>query len=411
MTTESSFSMNIPPVETASTATIAPPEPLIPHKPVRYVLSFSGTGSEYFKIWIVNLFLMMVTLGIYYPWAKVRKAQYLHRNMVLDGAAFDYHASGGTILKGTLIAGVLYGAYHLIESSGSGWGFLLFVLALCAVLPWLLWKSLRFKLSVTSYRALPFSFTAGLKDSYVVFIPIVLYNAAILAVFFMLKPGSAGASKAAQMTELKNLAITLGALGLLILLLTPLFHFLLKRYQHNHYQWTSLRSTINLTLRQTYVQWTLLGLPFIAFYGVVGILAFVFATKLTGIGLALLIPLMIALYVFTLLVPVLFKAMFTARFQNLIWNNTRAQGIHFVSALKARTLAWLYVKNLFLIAITFGLYWPFALISVIKLRAASISIVAAAPLMHLAAQHARADKERNAVGDAVGELFDIDIAL
>jgi hypothetical protein len=31
--------------------------------------------------------------------------------------------------------------------------------------------------------------------------------------------------------------------------------------------------------------------------------------------------------------------------------------------------------------------------------------------MNLAAQHAAADKERNAVGEAAGELFDIDIAL
>jgi Bacterial protein of unknown function (DUF898) len=126
-----------------------------PTAPVQYVLSFTGTGGEYFKIWIVNLLLMMITLGIYYPWAKVRKAKYLHRNMMLDGAAFDYHAEGGVLLKGTIIAGVLYGAYHLIEGSGSGLAFTLFTVTMCVLLPWLLWKSFRFKLSVTSYRALP----------------------------------------------------------------------------------------------------------------------------------------------------------------------------------------------------------------------------------------------------------------
>jgi uncharacterized membrane protein YjgN (DUF898 family) len=388
-------------------------EPVL-HAPIalqRYALSFTGTGAEYFKIWIVNLLLILVTLGIYYPWAKVRKAKYLHRNMLLDGAAFDYHAEGGTILKGTIIAGILYGAYHLIESSGSGLGFALFVAAMCVVLPWLLWKSMRFRLSVTSYRALPFSFKGGLKESYFIFVPIVLYNAAILAVFFMFKPENAAASKDAQMVVLKNVGITLGSVALLILLLTPLFHYLLKRYQHNHYQWTSLRSSFKLSLGETYKQWAMLSLPFVVFYGAVGVLAFLYAKTMTGFGSALLIPLAIALYVFTLFVPVLFKALFTARFQNLIWNHTRAQGIKFVSELKVRALAWLYVKNLFLMAITLGLYWPFALVSVVKLRAGSISLVTVAPLMHLAAQHAAADKERNAVGDAVGELFDIDIAL
>jgi uncharacterized membrane protein YjgN (DUF898 family) len=227
---------------------VSAPVAPIPAPLRRYRLSFTGTGGEYFKIWMVNLLLIMMTVGIYYPWAKVRKAKYLHRNMMLDGAAFDYQAEGGVVLKGTMIAGVLYGAYHLVENSGSGLGFGLFVAAMCVLLPWLLWKSLRFKLSVTTYRALPFAFKGSLKDSYFIFVPIVLYNAAILAIFFLFKPENASEDKQAQMEVLKNLGIGLGSVGFLILLLTPLFHYLLKRYQHNNYQWTSLRTDLRLSL-------------------------------------------------------------------------------------------------------------------------------------------------------------------
>jgi len=39
----------------------------------RLPIEFTGSGSEYFRIWIVNLLLMFVTLGSYYPWAKVRR--------------------------------------------------------------------------------------------------------------------------------------------------------------------------------------------------------------------------------------------------------------------------------------------------------------------------------------------------
>jgi uncharacterized membrane protein YjgN (DUF898 family) len=381
--------------------------------PLHYQLSFTGTGSEYFKIWIVNLLLMLVTLGIYYPWAKVRKAKYLHRNMMLDGVAFDYHASGGTILKGTIIAGLLYGAYHLIEGSGSGLGFLLFVIAMCIALPWLLWKSMRFKLSVTSYRALPFSFKGGLKESYFVFVPMVLYNAAILAVFFLFKPENAVDNKDVQMTVLKNLGFALGAASVLILLLTPLFHFMLKRYQHSHYQWTSLRTTFKLNLSKTYLEWLLVLLPFVLIYFVIGILVFFFVSIFAKISQSFwpMLVLFPVVYFLSLLGPAIFKAVFASRFQNLIWNNTQAQGVRFKSDLSAISLAVLYSKNLLLLAITFGLYWPFALVNVIKQRAASITVIAAAPLMNLAAQHAATDKERNAVGDAVGELFDIDIAL
>ena len=43
-------------------------------------ISFTGSGSEYFRIWIVNLLLLLVTFGIYYPWAKVRRLRYFQKN-------------------------------------------------------------------------------------------------------------------------------------------------------------------------------------------------------------------------------------------------------------------------------------------------------------------------------------------
>ena len=36
-------------------------------------LEFSASGSEYFRIWIVNLLLTIVTLGLYLPFAKARR--------------------------------------------------------------------------------------------------------------------------------------------------------------------------------------------------------------------------------------------------------------------------------------------------------------------------------------------------
>src|SRR5436305_11873488 len=42
-------------------------------------LSFTGSGSEYFRIWIVNALLSIITLGIYSAWAKVRTLQYFYR--------------------------------------------------------------------------------------------------------------------------------------------------------------------------------------------------------------------------------------------------------------------------------------------------------------------------------------------
>ena len=64
---------------------------------------FTGRGGEYFRIWIVNILLTLITLGIYSAWATVRKRRYFHGNTLLAGAEFEYLATPMMILKGRLI--------------------------------------------------------------------------------------------------------------------------------------------------------------------------------------------------------------------------------------------------------------------------------------------------------------------
>ena len=42
----------------------------------RYQVEFHGSGSEYFKIWIVNVFLTIITVYVFSAWAKVRTKRY-----------------------------------------------------------------------------------------------------------------------------------------------------------------------------------------------------------------------------------------------------------------------------------------------------------------------------------------------
>ncbi|MES2935280.1 MAG: DUF898 family protein, partial [Pseudomonadota bacterium] len=66
--------------------------------------SFTGTGAEYFRIWVVNLLLTILSLGVYSAWAKVRRLQYFYRNTRVADASFDYHGNPKAILKGRLLA-------------------------------------------------------------------------------------------------------------------------------------------------------------------------------------------------------------------------------------------------------------------------------------------------------------------
>src|SRR5271169_6146495 len=129
----------------SSTVAARPPE----------AVRFTGNGAEYFGIWIVNLLLTIVTLGIYSAWAKVRKLQYFYRNTRLDGSVFDYHGKALAILKGRLLAVLLVVLYKLALTL-LGTFALVVLLGLIGVMPWLLTQSYRFRLHNSSYRGLRF---------------------------------------------------------------------------------------------------------------------------------------------------------------------------------------------------------------------------------------------------------------
>src|SRR5262249_5442917 len=123
---------------------------------------FRGTGTEYFGIWIVNIALTLITLGIFSAWAKVRSRRYFYGNTVLAGHAFDYHALPWRILIGRLIAVGLFLGYTVSTNIQPLAVLPWLVIALLAV-PWLIVQSLRFNARNTSYRNVRFNFAGGYK--------------------------------------------------------------------------------------------------------------------------------------------------------------------------------------------------------------------------------------------------------
>src|SRR5215472_6608833 len=123
----------------------------------RHPFEFRGTGSEYFGIWIVNLLLTIITLGIYGAWAKVRTWRYFYANTYIGEHALDYHASPLRILIGRLIAiGILIAYSVSVQFSryaGFFWG-PFFLIAF----PWLINSALRFNARNTSYRNVRLNF-------------------------------------------------------------------------------------------------------------------------------------------------------------------------------------------------------------------------------------------------------------
>ncbi len=131
--------------------------------------SFSGNAKEYFGIWIVNLFLSIVTLGIYTAWAKVRRLRYFYGNTWLDGHNFEYHAKPMQILIGRIIV-VAYLIFTQVMANIYPVAGLILILPYFILLPWVINKALSFNARMTSYRNVRLGFEGTYWRSLGIFI-------------------------------------------------------------------------------------------------------------------------------------------------------------------------------------------------------------------------------------------------
>ena len=165
---------NIKPPEPAASESVASTTPKVPkvqnlpNSPPQ-PFEFEGSAAEYFGIWLVNLLLSVVTLGIYSAWAKVRRLRFFLGHTTIGGHRFEYHANPLAILKGRLIAvGVL-----IVLNVISGFAPLLgggTTLALLLLFPWVANRSLRFNARMTSFRNVRFDFQGSYGKGFVAFL-------------------------------------------------------------------------------------------------------------------------------------------------------------------------------------------------------------------------------------------------
>ncbi len=148
---------------------------------ITHPFQFNGRAGEYFGIWIVNLVLTIITLGIYSAWAKVRHQRYFYGNTVLDGHNFEYHARPLNILIGRIIvivALVIYQGLATVSPAAAG----VLLLIYLGFLPWILNRSLRFNARVTSYRNLRLNFEPSYWRAFLVFLIMPMLAALTLGI-------------------------------------------------------------------------------------------------------------------------------------------------------------------------------------------------------------------------------------
>src|ERR1035437_2251253 len=82
-----------------------------------YKLSFNGQGKVFFGIVIVNWLLTLLTLSIYYPWAKARSLKYIYGSTSFNKEMFTFHGTGkemfGGFIKIVLFLAIIVGLSFL----------------------------------------------------------------------------------------------------------------------------------------------------------------------------------------------------------------------------------------------------------------------------------------------------------
>ncbi|MDE2430005.1 MAG: DUF898 domain-containing protein [Burkholderiales bacterium] len=339
---------------------------------------FKGSGSEYFRIWIVNLLLSILTLGIYSAWAKVRRNQYFYSSTQLAGSSFEYHGNPIAILKGRVVAFVFVCAYQLAFKHAVSTGILM-LLILGAVMPWLVWKSLQFKLYNSSYRGIRFGFRGTAKQAYITYLlwPILTMITAYL--------------------------------------LAPFFHQRMKKFQHNESRFGTTHFSFDAKVSQFYLSY-LIGFA-IMLAGVVAIcLTFggtmfaVIATrhnKHVDVGPETIMPIfgfIFALYLWLFAVYPIFLTLL----QNLIWNHTKLGAHQFHSNLHWGRMTFIALTNVLGIVCTLGLFVPFAHIRSLRYRVESMQLSVCGNLDNFIAD---TEVQVAATGEGMADLLDFDLSL
>ena len=297
--------------------------------------TFTGNASEYFRIWIVNLFLTIITIGIYSPWAKVRRLKYFYGNTWLDGHNFDYVANPVSILKGRAIVVVVLVVYNVLITISPVFGLILIVYLL--FLPWIVNKSLSFNARMTIYRNVRFGFTGSLGKAFQAF---VLWPIASAFTAGLLTPFSSQATS----------------------------NYIGSKTKYGEAEFTT-KTQLNALYRNFGRTFLFYLLPLFLVAAIAGLM--IFATIASGgsedAG-------NLAFVALAIVYPLIFLAFFyyAAGVRNIAFNASTLVGGHHLSSTVGRgRYVWIMVTNFVATIFTFGLLRPWAAVRTWRYLAAS----------------------------------------
>jgi uncharacterized membrane protein YjgN (DUF898 family) len=348
---------------------------------VNLPFEFRGNGGEYFRIWIVNLLLTIVTLGIYSAWAKVRRERYFYGNTFLDGQSFEYHGRPLAILKGRLIVFFVYVIFVVAAQFAPLLGLVVIPLAIVGV-PWIIMRSRIFQMRMSSYRNLRFDFHGTYGGAMAAFIGWYLLVVITLGIMFP-----------SWVRKRVEYSLDNAAYG------TQQFSFLtgVGRYYAFCY----------ITFGMAMAVYLLFIFAFVSMGIGSGENAFD-PNATTPMEMFWAMPMMWLVMLVAAVAGLAIAGYYQVSFINASFGGIQIGSNYVRSKLRIAPLVWIYVTNLLGIVFTLGLFYPWAKVRQVRYQLENTAIDSDGDLSRFTAHAAQG---ANALGEEAGDFFDVDFGL
>ncbi|HFQ5375943.1 TPA: YjgN family protein [Vibrio vulnificus] len=380
-------------------------------------IQFKGQGGEFFGIWIVNILLSVITLGIYSAWAKVRTKRYFYGNTFIAGDNFEYHAQPMQLLKGRLVALALV-VIWVVANSFFPLASLVLLALFYVALPWLLWSNARFDSAMTSYRNVHFAFNGSLKEAYMSILGRGLASLLIIAIYIAIVVASANASA---------MVATLLGFGTLVLMfvlyawvVAGIHQYFASGYQYG--DWKFVAKIETGFFLKTYCKAMLIGfLTAVAFMIVMG--TFVLGTDIMNIFAGEVDLLegkgdfayVVVTYLVTITMSLGITAYTTTRIRNYVFSRLTATAeaqseteFRFASTFGVWDYMSLIVTNFLLQVITLGLVRPWVMVRTSRYVASHTGVIGDMDTLKATDQDSAV---KNAISDEVAQAFDLGLSI
>jgi uncharacterized membrane protein YjgN (DUF898 family) len=338
-----------------------------------------------FSIYLRNLLLILVTLGVYFMWGKNRLRTYVVSQCEFEGDRFAWHGTGKELFIGFLkVFAVLAPVLFLIYVAPVVWkGGASQVLSQAAVfvvylflVPLAIVGARRYRLSRLSWRGIRFSFRGRVRDFLKLFIRGVILT------------------------------------GLTFGLYAPFFQTQARKFYSENTYFGNARFAFDGKGRDLFGRLLLslllegAAIAVAAFSVVASIRQLLFSR---GAGQEAFIRAIIqALPALVLAGVIVVVAIFwyLAYTQRYYWSHTSFQTARFRSTVTPAKLLWLSVSNLLLIAVTLGLALPWVVVRNVRFSMTNIALIGSLDLASIVQDAQKV----GATAESLADMLNIDFA-